>query len=377
MDQVALASIASWLETPLQILVVIIGVGFLVFVHELGHFLVAKMQGVKVERFAIGLGRKIVGFTWRDTEYALCAIPFGGYVKMAGEYPDQERKGADYEFYSKPPGRRALIVIAGVVMNAIVGILIFIAAFRMGVLLNAPEIEPSPGGPAWIAGLQEGDVILEANETKINSLTDLAHVVMVSDGDIALKIRRGDEVFSENVTPEQDEELGIRTIGVGTRSAMAIDGVVAIGEDMMLRPSDVTDWRKLCGDLSAETDGKPSPVARLRELLPEESRAAVKADGEGLSDADKEKITWGINCVMARRDLYDKESFAGAALSEDIRRKAESGLEGLRIEDALKVNRRLVGLSLPGSLAEVSEPVGKKVLEGDTVVAAGEEVLVS
>ena len=84
-DPIMFGSIMTWVGGAAKIGAVIIGVGFLVFVHELGHFLVAKLNGVRVERFALGLGKKLIGFKWGETEYALCPIPFGGYVKMAGE----------------------------------------------------------------------------------------------------------------------------------------------------------------------------------------------------------------------------------------------------------------------------------------------------
>jgi len=364
------------IQGVLQFGAVVVGVGFLVFVHELGHFLLAKMQGVRVERFAIGLGRKLVGVTWGETEYALCLIPFGGYVKMAGEYPDQERVGADYEFYSKPPGRRALIVVAGVVMNAIFGVLIFIGAFRLGVLLEAPEVDPMLGKPAWVAGLREGDVILEADGTKINSITDLAHVVMVSEGAVALKIRRGDEVFVEHVVPEEDKEYGVRTIGVEARAAMTV-GACLPGKSPLLLAEDVSDWGALCRRLNDAGSGGPSPAGRLRELLSDRTGAAVRAAGENPGDAERAAVLRDLNFAMGRRDLYQEDHFAGVTLPSDVKRQLEEGIDGLDAAEILELNRRLIEVAFPGSVAEFPGKDRPGIRKGDTVLTAGGEELVS
>ena len=99
------------------ILAVIIGLGTMVLVHEWGHFIVARFFGVRVESFSIGFGPRIWGFRRGDTDYRLSILPLGGYVRMAGDNPSEERTGAPDEFLSKPRWQRALIAIAGPIMN--------------------------------------------------------------------------------------------------------------------------------------------------------------------------------------------------------------------------------------------------------------------
>ncbi len=108
----------------MSILIAIIVLGLLIFIHELGHFLLAKLFGVRVETFSIGFGPKLFSIRKGETEYAISAIPFGGYVKMAGDEPTNI-KGESYEFLSKPTWQRILIVLAGPLFNVVLGFLAF------------------------------------------------------------------------------------------------------------------------------------------------------------------------------------------------------------------------------------------------------------
>ncbi len=321
-EPVVLASIMTWIERPAQVIATIIGVGFLVFVHELGHFLVAKWNGVKVERFAIGLGKKLVGFTWGETEYVLCPIPFGGYVKMAGEYPNQEHTGADYEFFSKPPGKRALIVVAGVVVNAIVAIPLFIVAFRIGVWLDAPEVDPIPGRAAWTAGLREGDVILEINGEEINDFGKLRHLIAFSKGDVTIKARRNDEILTFEILPEEETKLGIRAIGVAPRNTLV---VAVVGEGMRAEESgirkrdilteadgeELISWRHF-ERVIRESPGKPVSLTLIRSADGTESRIITTVIPESVRG-------WELGCLSGN-DLYiDKVQRGSPAWEAGIR----------------------------------------------------------
>ena len=119
------------------VLLAIIALGFLIFIHELGHFLAAKRAGIKVNTFSIGFGPKIVGFRRGDTEYKLSWLPFGGYVQMEGENPS-EQTGAEGEFASASLGKRAFVVIAGPAVNLLFGVLAYWCVFSVG--LNADAV---------------------------------------------------------------------------------------------------------------------------------------------------------------------------------------------------------------------------------------------
>ncbi len=176
--------------SPVFILIGILAIGFLIFVHELGHFLAAKWCGVKVERFAIGFGPRLVGFTRGETEYAICAVPLGGYVKMHGdayeEFEGVESKGLENlafdskdkaadsgkpaepvappdparSFLKKPIPQRILIAVAGPAFNLIFAFVVFVA-YQMSVSLPVPVVGGIiPDSPAAKAGLEAGDRIV-------------------------------------------------------------------------------------------------------------------------------------------------------------------------------------------------------------------------
>src|SRR6185295_6833729 len=160
---------------------VAIGLGLVIFFHELGHFAVAKWCNVYVERFSIGFGPVLFGWKWGETEYALSAIPFGGYVKMMGQDdsdPSQmtnEELAADPRSYSaKPVWQRMAIISAGVTMNLITAILFFAIAFHYGVQVSPPIIgEVRPGMPAWSADIESGDRVERINGRRVNSFADI------------------------------------------------------------------------------------------------------------------------------------------------------------------------------------------------------------
>ena len=105
-------------------LIVVLVFGALIFIHEFGHFIVAKKCGVRVEIFSLGFGPKLFGVKKGDTEYKISLVPLGGYVKLAGETEQDGVTGAEYEFLSKPPGQRFKVLISGALFNYIVGFLI-------------------------------------------------------------------------------------------------------------------------------------------------------------------------------------------------------------------------------------------------------------
>src|SRR5215470_11937890 len=116
--------------TPIGLLYAAIILGFMIFIHELGHFMVAKALRVRVEQFAIGFGKRLIGFRKGDTDYRINALPLGGYVKMAGENPMDDRTGDPGEFMSHPRWHRFLIAIAGPTMNILLAIVLLTGVFK-------------------------------------------------------------------------------------------------------------------------------------------------------------------------------------------------------------------------------------------------------
>tara|TARA_R110002095_G_scaffold203734_1_gene185880 strand:+ start:33586 stop:35595 length:2010 start_codon:yes stop_codon:yes gene_type:complete len=195
-----------------NIALVALGLGLVIFFHELGHFAVAKWCNVKVERFSIGFGPIIYSFKYGETEYALSIIPFGGYVKMLGQDdvdPSQltsEEIALDPRSYSaKPVYQRMGIISAGVIMNIITGMLFFALAFRMGVA-SMPSVVGAaiPGMPAWQAGIQPGDVIEKIDGEEATSYMDIIRSSAFSEGDITMEgTHLNGEKFEVSITPDR------------------------------------------------------------------------------------------------------------------------------------------------------------------------------
>ena len=157
-------------DIVVTILAVSVVLGIMVLVHEWGHFIVAKAFGVRVEIFSVGFGTRLWGMKRGDTDYRLSVLPLGGYVKMAGDNPFEERKGDPAEFLSKPRWQRVLIALAGPTMNVVLSVVIVAGIFMYGskqpAYLDKPAVLAGvlPDSPAQKAGLVAGDHIVKIND---------------------------------------------------------------------------------------------------------------------------------------------------------------------------------------------------------------------
>lgn len=219
-----------YVNVSTNVILVIIGIGLLIFIHELGHFLMAKKIGVRVLAFSLGFGPAILKKRWGETEYRLSLFPLGGYVKLAGESPEEEKTGSPWEFSSKSVGQRASVLVAGVALNAVLAFIAFIVAFRIGVPFITPEVgQVAPGWPAWDAGIQRGDKIVGIDGSKDPDFEDLFTIVALSNpsAGVNLKVERGGETFDVNVIPRYDTEHGIQRIGIIPATSLEIDKIFA------------------------------------------------------------------------------------------------------------------------------------------------------
>ena len=184
----------------------ILVIGILILVHERGHFLVAKRFGVKIEKFSIGFGPKIVSRTVGETEYRLSWVPLGGYVKMLGETDPEKVSPEDLprSFAALPVSRRMLIAAAGPIANFVLAILLFSAVFWSGLPVLDPVVgEILPNSPAAAAGIMKGDRILSVNGRKVTRWDDLRRLIEHRGGaDVLLSIRRGASDLSLRIVPK-------------------------------------------------------------------------------------------------------------------------------------------------------------------------------
>ncbi len=208
----------------MTIISAIILFGFLIFIHELGHFIFAKLNNVKVLKFSLGFGPKIIGKRIGETEYLLSAIPLGGYVKMLGEEPDEEVENLDkarsYSNQSVP--KRISIVFAGPIFNILTAVVIFFFIFIIGLPTLLPIIEETmPDSPAH-GILLKGDRILEIDGKETKYWAEMTEIIRKSAGKtINLKVQRDSEIITIPITPERKkvkdifgEEIEIGLIGV-------------------------------------------------------------------------------------------------------------------------------------------------------------------
>src|SRR5512144_2143912 len=167
----------------------LIVIGILVFVHEFGHFIMAKRAGVRVEKFSLGMGPKIAGFKKGDTEYVISALPLGGYVKMAGENPDEEPTGSPDEFQSKTVWQRATIAFTGPLTNIVLAFLVMPFVFMVGTYTLGPArvgfVEKD--SPAERAGFQVGDIIEKVNRRTIREW-EKAEMLIAVNPDTQLEV---------------------------------------------------------------------------------------------------------------------------------------------------------------------------------------------
>jgi len=266
-----------------SILSFVIVLGVLIFFHEFGHFLVARLFGVGVEKFSLGFGPRLIGKKVGITDYRISAIPLGGYVKMVGEEPDAEIDPEDIplSFTHKHVAKRMLIVAAGPVFNILLAVFIFFGIFLIsGTFVLKPSVgSVKQGAPAFAAGLEKGDMITAINDSAINSWDEMAEIINASKGQtIELTVRRGESTRNFSLAPEQVTTKNI----FGEDVQRYIIGITASGEtyskdmnlfqafsESMIQTYRVTELmvviiaKLITGDISTDTLGGPIMIAQM------------------------------------------------------------------------------------------------------------------
>lgn len=278
----------------------LIVLGVIIVIHELGHFLVAKAFGIRIEAFSVGFGPRLFGYRYGDTDYRVSAFPLGGYVKMAGEIPGEEVTGDPREFLSKPKWQRFLVALAGPAMNGVLAVGLLTGLYMYGTQVEewyqsaavVGNVEADSPGAA--AGILPGDRILsiadEVNPTWQNLLTE---VTLSPDLPLPVRLDRQGQIIETTLTPARQprDESGyggllpdIPTVVAGFSFAdspaeqaglMAGDQIVAVG-DTRLGPSAPS-----INELVRSYPSERIPITVLRDGREEffEVGTTVNADG--------------------------------------------------------------------------------------------------
>jgi regulator of sigma E protease len=213
----------------------IVLLGILIFVHEFGHFLAARIGGVGVLKFSLGFGPKIVGKKIGETEYVLSWIPLGGFVKLLGESGTEELSPEDEErsFFKQPTWKRLLIVLAGPVFNFLLAIVIFFIVYMYGLPNLLPVIgQMSPESAAEQAGIATGDKIIMMDGKKITYWDEIKPIITDSKGkDVRIVVARGNEEKTVTVKPKLSKAKNI----FGEEESTYLIGVSPAGKTVIER----------------------------------------------------------------------------------------------------------------------------------------------
>ncbi len=301
-----------------NVVLVIIGIGLLIFIHELGHFLVAKKIGVRVHAFSLGFGPAIIRKQIGETDYRISLIPLGGYVKLAGEQREDSNTGEGWEFMSKKPWQRAAVLIAGVTCNTILAFILFIVAFKVGVPFITSEIgQTMPGGPAWEAGIRPGDKIVRIDNVTDPDFEDIFISVALSGSPegINMEIERGNETFEVNVVPEYDASVGVQRIGISPASTLEIHKIFTV--ESADTPAQVSELN--VSDKILAVNGKAiATVNDFREIVNaspgRELNLSVLRNDQNIDIKVTPAVVtrWmvGLSCATSKLDGVKKDSFA-------------------------------------------------------------------
>ncbi|BCD62485.1 regulator of sigma E protease [Nitratiruptor sp. YY08-26] len=193
-------------------LIALIALSVMIFIHELGHFLAARFFGVTVERFSIGFGPVVAKKWCCGTEWAISALPLGGYVKMKGQDDtDPTKRSSDPDSYNaKKPWQRIIILLAGPLANFFLAFILYLIVALAGYSTLAPKIgKIVPNSPASQAGLQKGDVIVAINNQKITTWEDLSHIISSHPEPLHFKIKRREKIIELTITPKPTKTKNI------------------------------------------------------------------------------------------------------------------------------------------------------------------------
>ncbi|MGA7363781.1 MAG: RIP metalloprotease RseP [Candidatus Sulfotelmatobacter sp.] len=347
----------------ISVVAVAVVLGFMILIHEFGHYAVAKLLWVRVEVFSIGFGKRLIGFRKGDTDYRIAAIPLGGYVKMSGENPMDERTGDPAEFMSHSRWHRFLIAVAGPTMNILLAIFllttVYMVHYEYPVFLDKPAVIEGVkhDSAADRAGLQPGDRIVKVDGIVNPTWEQLQPRVWLSPNQpLTVTVQRGDQTFEKTIVPQP-----VTTSEVGSAGWFPEDPVI-VGQIEPNSPAAKGGLKE--DDRIVALDGKPlvsieAMIERLQQSKETPVDLTVKRDGQTLNlvglkpvlgkteDPKEQRYRLGF---VARSETKVTTLPFGQALSRSLEQNKKYSL--LILELAKKIVQGKV------SLKAVSGPIG-------------------
>jgi regulator of sigma E protease len=358
-------------------IVVVVVLGIMILIHELGHFVAAKYFGVRVLTFSLGFGKRLFGFKRGDTDYRVSLLPLGGYVKMAGDDPSEVHAGDPDEFLAKPRWQRFIIAIMGPSMNILMAVLLLAALYRFHFPKPAYMEQPARVGeveadsPAAKAGINPGDLIVRLGNLQQPKWEDLKLKILTTAGEaMPVDVLRGGETIHLTLTPlaKGPDEVGdaglvpcipgkIGYVEPGKPADAA--GLKAGDKIVALNGKEIGCWQQLSAAIQ-ELDGKPVSLAVLHEdKRLELSVTPYRGDSAG---TEKWLIGVGYRSDVVVRQLPWGEAFL-TSLDDNMRNCAVTFEVLGRI-----LTRRMSARSLSG-------PIGIAQMSGEAYKAGLPELL--
>ncbi len=345
-------------------------IGIMILIHELGHYVVARFFDVHIEAFSIGFGPKLLRWRRGETEFRICCLPVGGYVKMAGEQPTDapDPRG----FNVKPRWQRLLIVLAGPAMNVALAFALLVGLFMLhypklaGATQAATVGYVKPGSPAAKAGLREGDVLIQLENKQDPTWEDVAMREVVSANRLLpLLVERDGKLLHTAVMPEAEPSSGLGSAGWMPQTDVEVGGFIpGLGAERK-------GLRK--GDQFVSIDGEPIRVAqRVHEILTRSNGQPVHLllrRNAQLQELDFTPVrgelagqpSWMLGVELAPRVVYVKLPFVDA-VRESVRQNARGATLIYQFLSAI-VERRSSARSLSGPIG-IAQLSGQAAREG-------------
>jgi regulator of sigma E protease len=357
--------------------VVVLVLGLMIFVHELGHFLAAKFFGVRVLVFSLGFGKRLLHLTRGDTDYRISALPFGGYVKMAGDDPSADRQGDPGEFLAKPRWQRFVVVVMGPIMNILLALLLLTCLYKFHFQKPSYEEQPARVGdveadsPASQIGLTPGDLMVRLDGLQNPKWEDVEIKILTTVGEaMPLEVGRDGKTLNMTLTPRAEGPSRVGYAGLYPYAPGVVDkvepglpashaGLIAGDQIVGIDGRKILYWPRVFYLLQSGK-GKPVELSILRD-----GREFQATLTPVLTDVMGEK-RWRIG-VSFHNDMVVRQLPWGAAIAASLQDNLRNCLAWFDVMGKI-LTRRLSTRSLAG-------PIGIAQLSGEAYRAGLSELI--